>query len=202
MRILLISVYLIFTHHILNAQQIGVRELKPFVNIEKGLYCEAIDSLAHLISNDNNIYYLKARIYALSKVNELDKALTDCELLDKKQKGSGAILQAKIYLLKNDIANAKKALLNNLKSKHKISLYELLSDAEFRKIQELDFIDSILRTNIYSSTEKQIYKVQKYINNGNYNEAFFLANEIISRNSNIADAYYLLSKINLYNSLF
>ncbi|OFX82319.1 MAG: hypothetical protein A2W99_09715 [Bacteroidetes bacterium GWF2_33_16] len=202
MRILLLSVYLIFTHHILNAQQIEVGELKPFVNIEKGLYAEAIDSLTQLINSDNNTYFLNARINAFIKVNDLDKALNDCELLKKKQKGSAAILQARIYLLKNDISNAEKALLNNLKSTDKILLYELLTDTDFRKIQDSEFIDSILKTNIYSSTEKQIYKVEKYIKNGNYNEAFFLANEIINRNPNIADAYYLLSKINLYNSEF
>lgn len=200
MRILLLSVYLLFSHYILNAQQVGVRELKPFVNIEKGMYAEAIDSLKQFISSENNTYYLNARINAFIKVNEFDKALYDCELLERKQKGSSAILQAKIYLLKNDIANAEKALLNNLKSTHKISLYELLTDAEFRKIQDSEFMDSILKTNIYSSAEKQIYKVEKYINDGNYNEAFFLANEIISRNPSIADAYYLLSKINLQNS--
>ncbi|MDX9694460.1 MAG: tetratricopeptide repeat protein [Bacteroidales bacterium] len=200
MRILLLSVYLLFSHYILNAQQVGVRELKPFVNIEKGMYAEAIDSLTQLISTENNTYYLDARINAFIKVNDLDKALIDCELMEKKQKGSSAILQTKIYLLKKDIANAEKTLLNNLKSTHKISLYELLTDAEFRKIQDSEFMDSILKTNIYSSTEKQIYKVEKYINNGNYNEAFFLANEIINRNPNIADAYYFLSKIYFQNT--
>jgi tetratricopeptide (TPR) repeat protein len=200
MRILLFSVFLFFTAFILRAQQPGVRELKPFVMIEKGLYSEAVDSLSALISSTSNSNYITARIKSLIKIGESDKALYDCNTLDKTKKGSSSLFKAIIYLKQNDIDNAEQAVLENVRSANKISLYELLTNAEFRKIQDSEFVDSILKTNIYSSTEKQIYKVEKYINNGKYNEALFLANEIINRNSNIADAFYLLSKINLENN--
>ncbi|MGE0090167.1 MAG: hypothetical protein AB7S50_11925 [Bacteroidales bacterium] len=202
MRILLLSVYLIFTHHILNAQQVGVRELKPFVNIENGLYSEAVDSLAILILSDKNSDYISARIYAFIQLKDLDKAMDDCQLLESLNKRTAAIYKTNIFLQKNEIEKAEKAILENLKSTNKIPLFQLLTNSDFREIQDSDFIDSILKTNLYSLTEKQIYKVEMYIKNGNYNEAFFLANEIINRNSNIAEAYYLLSKINLYNSEF
>ena len=190
---------LFFTFNLV-AQQKELRELKPFVSIENGLFAEAVDSLTQLLSFDKNSNYITARIHAFIQLNELDKAMNDCQLLERYDKGNAALYKTNIYLQRNEIEKAEKAILENLKSIGKISLFQLLTNTDYRKIQDSDFIDSILKTNIYSSTEKQIYKVEKYLNTGYYNEAFFLANEIITRNSNIADAFYLLSKINLYNS--
>jgi len=200
MRILLFTAYLFICTFNLNAQQPQVRELKPFVNLEKGLYNECIDSLDQFISYESGSYYLIARINAYIKLGEYDKALEDCKTLEKTKNGSTTLLKAEIFLLQNEIKKAELAILDNLKSSYKVSLFQLLTDSKYRKIQDSQFIDSILKTNVYSSTEKQIYKIEKYINSGNLNEAMFLANEVISRNSNIAVAYYLLSKINLSNS--
>jgi tetratricopeptide (TPR) repeat protein len=53
-----------------------------------------------------------------------------------------------------------------------------------------------LQSNAYSKTEKQLYQVEKLMHLEEFDQAYFLVNEIIARNNKISDVYFLLSKIN------
>ncbi|MFO7828283.1 MAG: tetratricopeptide repeat protein, partial [Bacteroidales bacterium] len=80
-------------------------------------------------------------------------------------------------------------------SSSKLSLFELLTDKNYEKLVNTEFLDSILKSGIYISEEKQLYKVEQLIHHKKYTDALFLAQEVILRNSNYHKAYYLRSVI-------
>lgn len=199
-KIYLIILLTIFNVIDINAQQADSNILMPFVLIEKGDYREAVDSISVLLKNKTDIDLLIARANAYLQLNQRDKAIDDFKTIEKLKKGRGALHLSEIYLQQNRIDEAENTLVENLKSDNKISLYQLLTNPKFKKIHDSEFMDSILKTNLFSATEKQLYKIEKQIALGNFTEAFFLANEVINRNSNVAEAFYLLCQINLHNS--
>ncbi len=76
-------------------------------------------------------------------------------------------------------------------------MYNLLNGKDYNKLRGSTILDNILQSGVYSKTEKQLYQLERLINSGEYNQAYFLVNEIIARNNNIAaDVYYFLSQIN------
>lgn len=193
-------VLFLVTSAIVNAQTVDIQKLHPFVNLEKGNFKDAVDELSVLISENHEKDFLLARIEAYFMLGDYENALIECNQLEKIEKGIASEYLLKIYLQKNDIHKAEQKLLENLKSDYKISLFLLKNNDEFKKIQESDFMDSILSTNIYSATEKYLFKVEQLIHSGNYSDALFLVNELANRNPNIAQTYYFLSKINIHNN--
>ncbi len=180
---------------ILFSQNIRVRELQTFVDIKQGNYSKAVDSLNILISENPKPEFYLAKVEAFYKLGNYQKALKYCNELDKIKQFYSSEFKVKIFLSLNDPENAKNALEENLRSKYKIPLFDLLNNVEFAGIYNLGLDQYILSANFYSQTEKQIYQVERLIQNDKYTQALFVVNEILSRNNNIAQTHYLKSKI-------
>ena len=186
----------IIVSNALSSQNIQLAELSVFLEIEKGNYNNALDSLDKILETKSDIELYLAKISVLYKTKQYNEALKYCAKADKIKLGVSSELKLKIYLETDDMSNVNLALLYNLKSNYKIPLYQLLNSIDYNKLVGTALIDSVLKTNSYSKSEKQLYQVEKLMNAHDYTEALFLVNEIILRNRNIAYAYYLQCIIN------
>lgn len=180
---------------ILSSQNIRVRELQTFVDIRQGNYSKAVNLLDILISESPNPEFYLAKVEVFYELGNYQKALEYCNKLDKLKQFYSSEFKVKIFLSLSDPENAKNALEENLRSKYKISLFDLMNNIEFAGIYNLGLDQYILSGNFYSQTEKQIYQVERLIQDDKYTQALFVVNEILSRNYNIAQAHYLQSKI-------
>lgn len=180
---------------ILFSQNIKINELQVFVDIKQGNYAKAVDSLDILISENPDPEFYLAKIEAFYKLGYYQKALKCCNELDKIKQFYSSEYKVKIFLSISDSENAKTALEENLRSKYKISLFDLLDNIEFAGIYNLGLDQYILSENFYSQTEKQIYQIERLIQDDKYTQALFVVNEILSRNNNIAQAHYLKGRI-------
>ncbi|OFX21955.1 MAG: hypothetical protein A2041_10170 [Bacteroidetes bacterium GWA2_31_9b] len=187
-------------YHVCYSQINDIQKFKPFVELQKGNYNNAIEGFSLLISDNPEKDILLARLEAYYMKGDYENALNECIQVEKVEKGIASEYLVKIYLQKNDIHKAEQKLLENLKSSYKIPMFKLLNHSDFSQLHDSFFLDSILKTNSYSSTDKQLFKVEKLIHSENYSDALFLANEIANRNPNVAQAYYFLSKINSHNN--
>lgn len=183
----------------LEAQPIKTRELYPFVQLQQGNYQQAFDTLQQLNFNEQKSDYFLAQIEAAIHLGLYQKALEVCNKLEKIEKNASTAYQAKLFLKLNNYPSAQNVFIKNLQSDYKISLFDLFNDKDFEKFVHTDFLDSILKTQLYSVTEKQIYRAEQLYGQGKFTEALFLVQEIISRNNNLHQAFYLQSKIS--NSL-
>jgi tetratricopeptide (TPR) repeat protein len=177
------------------AQPIKTSELYPFVQLQQGNFQEV---LAYFDTHHENHYkldFLLAQTEAAYQLGLYEKALAWCQEIEKIKVNASTRYQVKIYLKRNDYSNAQKLLLKNLQSTDKISLFDLFHDKAYEKIDNTSFLDSILKTNLYSATEKQMYRAEQLFAEENFTEALFLVQEIISRNNNLHQAFYLHSKI-------
>ncbi|MFC2104010.1 tetratricopeptide repeat protein [Bacteroidota bacterium] len=197
----LIIILIIFPT-IVFSQKINEKELLPFADIKNGNYLSAIDSLKTIISvNPKPEFYLTIA-EAYFELGNYDKALEYCNKLEKIKQFYSSKLKFKIYLWNNKQENAKKFLIENLKSDYKISLYDLLHHTDFSGIYNMELDNFILTGNYYSQTEKQLYQVDRLIEDEKHTQALFIVNEIITRNSSIAQALYLQSKIYYFEKDF
>lgn len=184
---------------VLFSQNINLRELRAFTDIEQKNFKRAEDTI-HVLLQENpssELYVAKAQI--LFELNDLQQALEYCDRANKLKPQLASELKVKIYLKNNSKAGVEESLNENLRSKYKISLFELLESPEFAGIYTMELDQYVLSENYYSQTEKQIYQVERMIANQKNNQALFLLNEIVFRNDKVAEAHYLKSKL-LYES--
>lgn len=177
------------------AQPVKTGELYPFVQLQQGNYQQAFDTLEYLTQNEQNSHYYLAQIESSIQLGLYPKALEICNSLEKMKRNASTAWQVKIFLKRNDYTSAQKALLKNLQSNHKISLFDLFDDKDYEKLIHSSFLDSILKTKLYSATEKQIYRAEQLYEQEKFTEALFLIQEIIHRNNNLHQAFYIHSKI-------
>jgi tetratricopeptide (TPR) repeat protein len=177
------------------SQSIPFKELQAFTKIKNGNYSEAIDSLNIILSKNPEPEVHLAKAEAFLKLGNFSEALEECKRIEKIRPFYSSELEFKIFLTLNDHEKANEALEENLKSKYKISLFDLLNNPEFSNIYNLGLDKTVLTGNFYSQTEKQLYQAERLIHQEKHNQALFIINEIISRNNNIAQAHYLKSRI-------
>jgi tetratricopeptide (TPR) repeat protein len=182
--------------NILISQNINIPAVYSISRINQGDYQNALDTLNKLIEENPKAEYYLAKAETLCKTGNHSEACMNADLADKIKPNISSELKFRVYLEKDDYKSAEEALVQNLNSSYKISMYSLLNNADYNKIKGSDFLDDILQSNKYSKTEKQLYQVERLMNAEEFNQAYFLVNEIIARNKSIADVYYLLSKIN------
>lgn len=180
---------------ILFSQNIPIKELQAFSQIEKGKYIEAIDSLNIILLKNQEPEVQLKKVEVFLKLGSSSEALEECQKIDKIKPFYSSELKLRIFLTLNDHEKANVALEENLKSKYKISLFDLLNNPEFSNIYNLGLDKTVLNGNFYSQTEKQLYQAERLIHQEKHNQALFIINEIISRNNNIAHAHYLKSRI-------
>ena len=181
---------------VLMAQNINIPALYSFSALEQGNYQNALDSLNKLLEENPKAEYYLAKAEALCKTGNLSEACINADLADKIKLNISSELRFRMFLEKEDFQSAEEALNQNLNSTYKISMYNLLNNVDYNKIKGSDFLDNIIQSNAYSKTEKQLYQVERLMHAEEFDQAYFLVNEIIVRNNKIADVYYLLSKIN------
>jgi tetratricopeptide (TPR) repeat protein len=179
----------------LEAQTLHPEELYPFIQLKNGNYQEVIDYYIHHPENPPKVFDYLARAEAAWQLGLYDKALDLCQEIEKMKKNASTPLQIKIYLHHNDYSKAQKSFLKNVESFEKISLFTLFNDPCYQKLIHTDFLDSILKADLYSDEEKQIFKVEQLIHHEKLTEALFLVQEVISRNNHLHRAYYLHSVI-------
>lgn len=177
------------------SQSRELKELYILNQIEQGNYSRALDTIELLLNTYQNNDLRLAKINALYKLREYDEALILADKLNKTSNGIASVIQLKIYLEKDDFENAEQILMQNLKSRYKISLFDLLNQPGYNKLTGSEIIDHILKSNVYSATEKQLFQVEKLVNNEKYDQAEFLVDQIINRNDKVAQAYYFKSLI-------
>lgn len=195
-----ILLFSLFLSSMVFSQSLKLKEIYPFILIEKGNYTTAIDSLDLLIDEKPNINLYLAKLDALYRLEKYDEALSCCYKIDKERSAYSSKYKIMIFLKLGDEKNLQLAVNENLKSKYKISLYDLLNREELAGLQSYDIIQKILSDGkIYSNTEKQLYQAEKLFRNNKYVQSLFIVNEVILRNKNVPDAYFLLSKIS-YNT--
>jgi tetratricopeptide (TPR) repeat protein len=177
------------------SQSVGTKALHVFAEIDNGNYINANDSLDDLILiNPKPEFYLaKAEIFF--KLGNYKEALIYCDKLEKIKPFYSSTLKLKIFLETEDQEKAKLALAENLKSRYKIPMFDLLETEEYSSIYHLELEEFVISGNFYSGTEKQLYQAERLIQDNKYNQAFFIINEMLSGNSNIAQAYFIQSKI-------
>jgi tetratricopeptide (TPR) repeat protein len=182
--------------HVLLSQAINTKALYSFSKLKQGDYQTAIDTINKLIEESPKAEFYLAKAEALCRMGNHTEACINADLADKLKPDISSELKFKMYLEMDDLKKAEEALNQNLSSSNKISMYELLNNADYNKIKGQDFLNDILQSNKYSRTEKQLYQVERLMHTNEFDQAYFLVNEIIARNSAIADVYYLLSQIN------
>lgn len=193
-RLLLLIGWLCFVY-LSQAQPIKISELYPFIKLQQENYHEVLTYSETKNENHQMIDILLAQTEAAYQLGLYEKALDFCKKIEKIEVNASTSYQVKIYLKLNDYSYAQKELLKNLQSNDKISLFDLFNDKDYEKIINTSFLDSILKTNLYSATEKQIFRVEQLYKQENFTEALFLVQEIISRNKNLHQGFYLHSKI-------
>lgn len=192
---LIYTLIIFFFTSVLYSQSIGIKALHAFTDIDNGNYINANDSLSDLISTNPKPEFYLAKAEIFFKLGNHEEALAYCDKLEKIKPFYSSKLKLKIFLELEDQENAKLVLEENLKSAYKIPLFDLLENDEYFSIYHLELEEFILSGNFYSRTEKQLYQAERLIYNNKYNQALFIINEMLSRNSNIAQAHYLHSKI-------
>ncbi|MBI9053340.1 MAG: hypothetical protein JEY96_05950 [Bacteroidales bacterium] len=175
------------------AQNLNIKELKPFILIEKGDYNQAKILLDQLIKENPKQEFQMAKIEVLYKLKQYQEAIFLCKKVDRQSTSYSSVCRMLIYKELGDNENFELSLHENLSSQYKIPLYDLLTKEDFA-----DFQSDILNKNTYSDVEKQLYQVENLVQSHNYSQALFLIDEIISRNPTNADAYFLQSKISYF----
>jgi tetratricopeptide (TPR) repeat protein len=175
------------------AQNLNVKELKPFILIEKGDYHQANILLDQLIKENPKQEFQMAKIEVLYKLKKHQEAIFLCKKVDQQSTSYSSVYRMLIYKVLDNKENFELSLHENLSSQYKISLYDLLTKEEFA-----DFQSDILNKNTYSDVEKQLYQAENLVQSHNYSQALFLIDEIISRNPTNANAYFLQSKISYF----
>lgn len=171
------------------------RELYAFYQINQGNYGRALDSIDLLLNQyqSNDLVLAKANI--LYKLKSYEQALLLANEINKSSHGFATQLQLKIYLDRDDYKSAKEALIHNIKSNYKMSLFDLLNHPDYNKLTGSSLMDSVLKTNLYSATEKQLYQAEKLYRSKRFSQAEFILDQMIKRNDQLAEAYYLKSLI-------
>jgi tetratricopeptide (TPR) repeat protein len=183
---------------ILFAQNIDIKALRAYSDIEKGEYFNAIEKLDNLIyENPKSEYYL-AKVEIFYKQNKYNEAITYCETLNKIKPNYGSAFKLRILLELGDRNKVKLALEENLKSNYKISLFDLLETEDYSLIYQMELDKYVISSNLFSRTEKQLYQVERLIQINDYDQALFILNEMLLQNKNIAQGYYLQSKIKYF----
>lgn len=180
---------------VLFSQNIKLRELAAYIDIEQKNYQRANDTLHVLIQQNTSADLYLAKATILYELNDLQQALEYCHRAHKLKPYCASELKIKIYLKDNQKQDVQNALNENLKSNYKISLFNLLQDPDFAGIYNMELDQYVLSENFYSKTEKQIYQVKRMIAEKKNNQALFLIDEILSRNDNIAEAHYMKSQL-------
>ena len=186
---------LLFIPGILFSQNFNKTGVAAFMDIKNENYSKAIDSLDKLISENPKSEFYLAKSEAYFKLGDLNAALEYCTKADKIKSFCSSDLRLKVYLKALDKENAIKTLNENLKSKYKISLFNLLNSIEYSEIYNLELDSYILSGNFYSQTEKQLYQAGRLIDKEKSSQALFVVDQILSMNNNIADAHYLKSVV-------
>jgi len=177
------------------AQTIDKQVLYSFVQLQNGSYQEALQALEELNRKEPNPDFYFAQIEAAFHLQRYGEAIELCNKLEKLKPNSTLAFQTKIYLAIDDYKSAQNSLLQNLKTLNKLPLFDLLNNKDYEKLVHTPFLDSVLKSDLYSAADKQIYRVQQLYQQQNYTEALFLVQEIISREENFHKAYFLHSKI-------
>ena len=194
-----VILFSLFLSSLVFSQSLKVKELYPFILIENEEYSKALNSLDLLIEENANIEFYLAKVKALYMLEKYNDALTYCYKIDKVRPAYSSKYKIKIFLELDDKENLELALKENLKSKYKISLYDLLNNEEFAGLQSYSITKEILSDNkTYSNIEKQLYQAEKLLRNEKYTQALFVVNEVIFRNDDVAEAYFLQSKISYF----
>jgi len=191
---LIIIIFLLIPSTSIFAQNINTNELVPFVLLEKNEYEKALVALDQLIKENPKQQFQLAKIEALYKLNRHQEAISLCKKMDQERSASSSIYKIKIYNKLGDDENLQLALNENLNSKCKVLLYDLLNKEEFIDVKS----SILLKADAYSIVEKQLYQIKMLIHSNNYTEALFIVDEVISRNPNNAKAYFLQSKISYF----
>lgn len=178
-----------------SSQKREFKELYVYNQIEQGNYTKALDSIDLLLDKYRSNDLIKAKLNALYKLKRFDEALLIADELNKTSNGIASEIQLKIYLEQDDFENAEHVLMQNLKSSYKLSLYNLLNNPDYNKLTGSEIIDDILKSNVYSATEKQLFQSEKLMYTERNDQAEFLLDQIISRNDRVAQAYYFKSLI-------
>ena len=194
-RLVYIVLVLILIPLISFSQKREFRELAIYHQIENGDYISALDSIDILMQDYRNNNLILAKIQVLYKLKKYEDAIKLANTANKSSNAIASDLELKIFLDQDDFLKAEKVLIDNLKSRYKISLYDLLNNPDYNKLIGSELIDSILNTNIYSNTEKQLYQAEKLYNSEKFDQADFILDQIIKRNDRIAEAYYFKSLI-------
>ncbi|NOQ25154.1 MAG: tetratricopeptide repeat protein [Bacteroidales bacterium] len=192
---LIYTLIIFFFTSVLFSQNVGTKALRVFTNIDNGNYINANDSLDDLISTNPKPEFYLAKAEIFFKLGNHDEALAYCDKVEKIKSFYSNKLKLKIFLELEDQENAKLVLEENLKSGYKIPLFDLLEMEEYSSIYSLELEAFILSGNFYSRTEKQLYQAERLIQDNKNSQALFIINEMLSRNSNIAQAHYLQCKI-------
>ena len=194
-----VILFSVFLPSLVFSQSLKVKELYPFMLINNGEYTKSLNSLDLLIEENPNVEFYLAKVKALYMLEKYNDALIYCYKIDKEKPAYSSKYKIKIFLELDDKENLELALKENLKSKYKISLYDLLNSKELAGLQSYDITKEILSGNkTYSNIEKQLYQAEKLLRNEKYTQALFVVDEVLSRNKNISEAYFLQSKISYY----
>ena len=191
-----IAFFILIIPHLLFSQKLELKKLYVFNKINNGEIVTIIDSLDKLINEDPSKELQLAKIEVLIKLERYSDALELAEKINKTNNGVASEQKLRIYLEQDNYVNVEQALINNLKSNSKISLFNLLNNPDYNKLIGSELLDSILNSNLYSKTEKQLYQVERLLDLERYDQALFMVDEIINRNSKVAHVYYLKSLIN------
>src|SRR6056297_1507671 len=108
------------------AQSIDKQASYSFVQLQKGSYPEAFQALEELNRKVPNPDFYFAQIEAACHLQRYEEAIELCNRLEKLKPKSTLAFQTKIYLAIDDYSSAQNALLQNLKSLNKLSLFDLL----------------------------------------------------------------------------
>ncbi len=190
-----IIILFLVTPFVLLSQNINTNVIKAKLDIQNGNHSIAIDSLDKLIKVNPKAEYYLTKAEAYYRLGELNKAMELCSKADKLKPYVSSDLQLEISLVSLDKKAAIKALDENLKSRYKVRLYDLLNSQEYAAIFSMELDHYILSNNFYSQTEKQIYQVERLIDNHKFDQALFILHEILLVNDHIADAHYLKAKV-------
>ena len=134
------------------AQSFQKSSVMAFTDIQNGNYHKAIDSLDILLSEKPNAEYYLAKAEVYFKLGEYNKAKQLCEKADKLKLNCASQLNLRIALSLQNREDAMQALNTNLKSRYKISLFDLLNSPKYTEIYTLEIDDYVLSENYYYKT--------------------------------------------------
>jgi len=175
------------------SQSFKANEIQSFIDFNKAHYTSVIKSLDNVSINQNEVDIIILKAESYYNLGENFEALELCKKINKIRPGFASELEFRIFLSQNNYEKAKQAIIKNLKSNYKITLYDLINSNEYAGIHALGLDQEILSGNYYSQTEKQLFQVEKLIHSNDKQQALFLLDEIISRKWEVADAHHLKS---------